>query len=927
MPSYAHITLMNTLIFGGITIGIATLVAGHHQIATSVIALTAIGSLWNILNQSTTRQRVRRELADALSGASIDATLCVESDLTIVAANQACERILGFKSRSLIGRRISDLWPNRHHLSRLQEAVHANLVSPLPISERVQFDTGYRKDGTTFPMEISLNTVHWQTTPLSVITIRDRSELEHSNHQARRTSAFHQSLMESSLSARLVINQEGTVVEYNSAAAQTLGFRRSEILGKKMVDMIVPEHYREQHERGMAHFLKTHSGPVINQRTEISAINAKGEEFPIELTISPVQVDDVFYFSAEIRDISSRLLHEQELKEAKEQAEASNEAKSNFLATMSHEIRTPLNAVMGILNLLRSSESDPRKQELLRTAEHSGRSLLDIISDVLDYSKIEAGKMSLENEELSLPGLLNETASLFSHSAYSKGLALTTFFDSSLPAEIKGDRAKLSQILKNLVANAVKFTETGWVDVRFEQTQPGTITVVVEDTGIGISQDQCNDIFEVFQQADNSDSRKFGGTGLGLAICKRLADLMGAELNVTSTPGKGSAFSLSWQLQCPSAQTIQLVTPPRAVYVLSGDHHESASILRQLRNLGLSCELVQSLHEIPQFDQHSAEVAVLFTSLNLMPNLPSNSDTQGARFIFAGKETGGTALTNNYTGQTIAPYININQVIDALDLAQQDDTQQLDQALSVNRRFDGKRVLLVEDSRSNQIVIAELLESLGCTVDIASNGIEAFSSAMTLPFDLILMDVQMPEMNGLEATRQIRKLGGNLAMIPIIAITAKVFQEDVDACHKAGMNDYLSKPIHFDKLKETLATWLPESSASITTREVLELEELVGRDKVKNMLGKYLEELESRTRTVTNAAAHADLKQISAECHTIKSTSRTFGFQRLSDVAEKLELAAAKGTQPQQSELNELFEEVELSLQLVREYAQTGESQ
>lgn len=477
----------------------------------------------------------------AINDSSIDACICVDPDLRILAFNKTAERILGFHAHEVLGRKVSDFWPDDLQLTTLLGAIQDNFVEDLPVSSRVRQEFGFRRDGSRFPMEIAVTPMEIDQTQIALISIRDRSELAASNHDAKRLAAFHNSLMESSLSARLIIDQDGIVVACNHSAKDTLGFTREELIGQSMADMIVPIAYRDAHNQGLQRYLATGHGPVLDQRIEISALHKQGHEFPVELTVSPVKVDDRSYFSAEVRDISERVQIMQELEAAKLQAELSNQAKSNFLATMSHEIRTPLNAVIGILSLVRAETQDPRRLELLNTAERSGKNLLEIISDVLDYSKIEAGQMSVDDDPFSMLDVIEEVIALFANSAYSKGLDFVTYIDPAAPTEMSGDKAKVGQVLRNFVSNAIKFTESGHIAVTLTR-EDSKLVMHVDDTGIGMTDENCQAVLEAFVQADDSDSRLFGGTGLGLSISRQLLEMMEEKFACKVNCARAAAF-------------------------------------------------------------------------------------------------------------------------------------------------------------------------------------------------------------------------------------------------------------------------------------------------------------------------------------------------------------------------------------------------
>ncbi len=889
-------------------------------------------------------QEVKALLASIVES-SEDAIIGKALDGTILSWNKGAENLYGYSAGEVMGRPISILAP----ADRSDEI--PDILERIRRGEKIShFETvRLRKDGSTVQVAVTVSPImnaRGEVTGAATIA-RDITERKRVEERLRRLSRA----VEQSPAAVVITDVHGAIEYVNPKFTQITGYTAAEVKGQNPRIL----------KSGM-------QSPIVYEglwttilsggewRGEFANRKKSGEIYWESASIVPIRdsAGAITHFLAVKEDITERKRAEEELRRAKEAAEAANRAKSQFLANMSHEIRTPMNGVIGMAGLLLDTDLSLEQRRYAEIVRSSGEALLAVINDILDFSKIEARRLNLECADFDLRSVLEYTASLMGIKTSEKKLELLFEVVPGTPCLLRGDAGRLRQVLVNLLGNAVKFTSQGEVAVTVradsEDEQKATLLFTVRDTGIGFRQEQASVLFEPFVQADGSKTRRYGGTGLGLAISKQLVEMMGGQIGVRSQEGKGATFwfTAAFEKQpAASAPSTSIQPDLRAARVLVVDDNAT--------NRHLLCALLRSWGCRPE---ESADAGSALSALHqaartsepfqigvLDLDLPDMDGVDLGRRIATDPELEPTALylmtgsgrlvagarlhALGFTGQIAKPIWERKLLETLLATSSQGRASEASRSgisQTASRRAGAEpkfRILVAEDNPTNQVVAGMMLRKLGFSADLVGNGLEALQALQQRAYDLLLLDCEMPEMDGYETAQRIRdpRSGARNPLIPIVALTADAIAGDREKCFQAGMNDYLAKPVEPRHLAEVLGNWLAAPVAPAGGKETPKMQDVFrsdtlmarlsgDRELARKVVAGFLSRLPQQVASLRQSVEKGDAQGASLQAHTLKGAAATVSAESLRAACCELQDAAEAGNFERASALLPKLEEV-----------------
>jgi two-component system, sensor histidine kinase and response regulator len=894
-----------------------------------------IGSLVSFQDISLQRKNeAQLKLRNAALDAAANMVVITDAEGEIQYVNRAFSATTGYDAEEVVGRHTRLLQSgqqNRDFYRQLWRTIESGKVWEGELLNR-------RKDGAIYPEQMTVTPLMEDGKIAHYVAIkRDITEESKIKTRLQLVETAIQNADQGFVIADASLTDEGPRIQYVSHGFTAItGYAVEDVIGMPLrrLEGEMPE------QSLMPRIMET---VLTGQGFHSDAVNRRADGTLIELEwrIAPVRAggQDISHLIAVLTDISHRKKAEEDIRRARDQALEASRLKSEFLATMSHEIRTPMNGIIGMTDLLLDTHLNPEQKDFAGVVKDSAHSLLTIINDILDFSKIEAGKIQIESTEYGLVPVVEGVAELLAERAREKGLSMMTFVDPALPETLLGDPTRLRQVLTNLVGNAVKFTEHGEIVVRVSLAPDGReVSFEVRDTGIGIAPEVQARLFQSFTQADSSTTRKYGGTGLGLAIAKSLVELMGGWMKLESTPGVGSNFAFCLPLKAADLprDPVRGVDLANTRLLVADDQPFSREIIqRYCQAWGMDVSIADTgetalnLLNDALAEGHPYDMAIIemllpgIDGLGLGRAIRADAGFAGLKLILLTerdrRQAQELALKAGFNTSLSKP-VRQSLLLDAISdvIAKEAEIEPL--SVQASRPLDeyhsalkdNRLVLLAEDNPTNQKVAQLVLRKLGYACHIVDNGQAALDALGTLPYAMILMDCQMPIMDGFEATRKLRQLEreNQLARVPVIALTANAMQGDREKCLAAGMDDYVSKPVSSERLREVLERWSRRAiraepvraepaaetvwSGGLAPLDLKRLVDDLGETEVRMLLSVFLDDTRG-LMVELRAALMAKSPDAVRLAHSVKGSAGNVSAEEMAGLSGKIEQDIKRG--------------------------------
>ncbi len=944
-----------------------------------------LGIARDITAQHEAQEALRESEAQTrlLLESTAEAIYGVDEEGKFTFVNPSCLRLLGYEhDEDLLGKHSHSLIHHSHADGSPYPACECRVYQTFKNDQGVHVDDEvfWQRDGTPIPVEYWSYPIHRDgKTVGTVVAWFDISERRAAEAQLRKLSQA----VEQSFESFIITDRKGNIEYVNKAFRDNTGYTNEEVIGQNP-RILQSGKTPKKTFKALWNTIgsgRPWKGTLYNRRKD-------GSEYVEFVFISPIRQEDgrITHYVAAQEDVTERQRADEELKqyrfhleelveertkalaEARQRADAANQAKSAFLANMSHEIRTPMNGVIGLLDVLERSSLSDQQNDLVTIIRQSAGTLLGVIDDVLDFSKIEAGRMELELAPLSVADLVESVCTSLAVAAARRGIELHVFVDPQIPSQVFADGLRLRQVLYNLIGNALKFTggqasRQGCVWVTAERTQhePLRLRFTVEDNGIGMAPEKVEHLFDAFTQAEVSTTRRFGGTGLGLTICKRIVELMDGTIDVASELDAGANFAVELPLETLSDENPKNDVDLAGVHcILHGKRHrDTEGIGIYLRHAGAQISQISSMDQLTSVSMAPTATNVIICTDNTLPAATSGKHARPPTdipilFIGYGKQRPPcTERPNTITinGNGLRRKTLLRNVAVAAGRAQPSasdsngDTPQDRQFVAptvAEARDQGRLILIAEDDTVNQTVILQQLTLMGYAAEVANNGIEALEKWRKGGYALLLTDLHMPEMDGYELATKIRheETGGRL---PIVVLTANALHGEEQYAAAAGVDDYLTKPVQLDRLEHALERWLPHVSATqradflptiieathqqtnpaLDIIDLAVLKGLVGDDVavINKLLSSYDETAKEYAQALQTSYEDDDLAEVGRVAHKLKSASRSIGATAFGDLCANIESAAKNGLneslQPLMTKFKDNFMDVGEALEML----------